>query len=159
MPYTPRLVANAFLVKAKSEGVAVSHMKVQKLVFFLHAWSLALRDAGSFVSEQPEAWPYGPVFDGLYHELKSYGSSNIDAYLTQLNPATGEMAAMVPSPSDTEFYRLLDQVWNRYGRFSALQLSALSHEKGGPWEQARNESARVIGDDLIRSYYKGKLSQ
>lgn len=157
MPYSPRLVANAFLVKAKKAGVPVSHMKVQKLVFFLHAWSLALRDAGSFVTEPPEAWPYGPVFDSLYHELKSYGSSNIDAYLKELNPATGQMAAMVPNSADTEFYRFLDQVWDRYGNFSALQLSALSHEAAGPWAQAREKHARVIDSDMIRNYYRGKL--
>ena len=159
MAYSPRLVANAFLVKAKEAGVPVSHMKLQKLVFFLHAWTLALREAGSLVDGKPEAWPYGPVFDGLYHELKSYGASNIGAYLTELNPATGQMAAMVPSRADTEFYQFLDQVWDRYGGFSALQLSALSHEAGGPWAQARANHAKLIDDEVIRDYYRGKLAQ
>lgn len=131
-------------------------MKLQKLVFFVHAWSLA-STGSSFVSERPEAWQYGPVFDSLYHELKGFGSRDIDAYLTQTNPDTGERQAMVPVFTDTAFWNLLVQVWDRYGQFSALQLSALTHESGGPWEQAHTTQSVWLQDDIVRDYYRPQI--
>ena len=35
--YSTNLVANAFLYRARQSVVQVSHMKLQKLVFFMHA--------------------------------------------------------------------------------------------------------------------------
>ncbi|MEY2890682.1 MAG: hypothetical protein RJA98_590 [Pseudomonadota bacterium] len=154
--YSPSLVANAFLYKARRSGAQVSHMKLQKLVFFMHAWSLASSEA-SYVDEQPQAWTYGPVFDSLYHELKSFGSRDIDAYLMQMSAETGERQAMIPVLTDSAFWGLLDQVWDRYSGFSALQLSALTHEAGGPWEQARQSHAGWLQDDIVRDYYRPQL--
>jgi uncharacterized phage-associated protein len=154
--YSTSLVANAFLYKARQSGVQVSHMKLQKLVFFIHAWSLASTGA-SYVDERPEAWPYGPVFGSLYHELKSFGSRDIDSYLMQMNSETGERQALIPVFSDGAFWGLLDQVWNRYGSFSALQLSALTHESGGPWEQARQTHVGWLPDEVVRDYYRPQI--
>lgn len=154
--YSPSLVANAFLFKALQSSVRVSHMKLQKLVFFIHAWSLASKGS-SYVNEQPEAWTYGPVFDTLYHELKSFGSREIDGYLMQMNPQTGERQALIPVLTDGEFWSLVDQVWARYGAFSALQLSALTHEAGGPWEQARKMGSGWLSDENIRDHYRPQI--
>jgi uncharacterized phage-associated protein len=155
--YSPSLVANAFLYKAQLTRAQVSHMKLQKLVFFVHAWSLAATGS-SYVSERPEAWTYGPVFDSLYHELKNFGSGNINTYLTQMNPESGERQAMLPVFSDNAFWELLNQVWDRYSHFSALQLSALTHEPGGPWEQARQAHVGWLADESILNYYKPMIS-
>lgn len=154
--YSPSLVANAFLYKALQSGVRVSHMKLQKLVFFIHAWSLASTSA-SYVSERPEAWTYGPVFDSLYHELKNFGSRDIDAYLMQMNSETGERQALVPVLADGAFWTLLDQVWDRYSSLSALQLSALTHEAGGPWEQSRQTGRGWLSDDIVRDHYRQQI--
>jgi uncharacterized phage-associated protein len=154
--YTPSLVANAFIQKALQTGVPVSHMKVQKLVFFVHAWSLALHGQ-SMIAEKPEAWTYGPVFDSLYHELKSYGYRNIDAYLTQMNPQTGQRQSMVPQFSDSAFWSLLQQVWDRYSKFSATQLSAMTHEAGGPWQMARQLGSGWLDDVQVQNYYRAQL--
>lgn len=154
--YGPSLVANAFLYKARQSGDRLGHMKLQKLVFFMHAWSLAIMGT-SFVEERPVAWPHGPVFESLYHELKMFGPCSIDSYLLQLNPLTGQREAQMPAFSDADFWGLLAQVWDRYSPFSALQLSALAHEKGGPWDQARNEKRAHLEDAATRSHYEAKL--
>lgn len=155
--YKPTLVANAFLYKAKQEGAPLTHMKLQKLVFFMHAWSLAL-DNHSVVSEQPEAWQYGPVFETLYHSLKGNGSAQITEYLTMLNPATGQLQALVPTLDNKRFWALLQQVWNRYGGFSAIQLSALTHEAGSPWDLARQANRPLLDDGAVAAYYRSKLT-
>ena len=154
--YNTSLVANAFLYKARQSGAQVSHMKLQKLVFFMHAWSLA-SSGESYVNETPEAWTYGPVFDSLYHELKNFGSRDIDSYLTQMNSETGERQTLVPVFTDTAFWGLLDQVWDRYSPLSALQLSALTHEAGGPWEQARRSGRGWLSNDIVRDHYRPQI--
>lgn len=155
--YSPGLVANAFLYKARQSGAQLSHMKLQKLVFFLHAWSLAL--AGhSVVSARPQAWTYGPVFDALYHELKGFGSHPVDNYLVQMNPHTGQIEAQIPVQSDANFWDLLEQVWERYSPFTAIQLSELSHEPGSPWEQARKTMKLLLDDEAVMDFYRAKLT-
>lgn len=155
--YSPSLVANAFLMKAGQSGVQITHMKLQKLVFFLHAWALALH-GGTPLAERPEAWPYGPVFDSLYHELKGFGSGPINQYLLQMDPNTGERKPMIPQYEDNVFWVLLGQVWERYKDLSAMQLSTLTHEPGGPWDIARKENHGWLKDDIVRNYYGAQLS-
>ena len=43
MPYSPAIVANAVLYRAKQRGIRISHLKLQKLIFFIHAWRLTGR--------------------------------------------------------------------------------------------------------------------
>ena len=154
--YVPALIANAFLYKARGAGARLSHMQLQKLVFFVHAWGLALRGE-SPLAERPQAWPYGPVFETLYHQLKGFGSSDIGVYLEQMNPHTGRFEALIPSQADVGLWNLLGQVWEKYGNFSAMELSALTHEPGGPWEATRNAQQLVLSDEQVQQYYRAKL--
>lgn len=111
----------------------------------------------SYVNERPEAWDYGPVFESLYHELKGFGRSDVDTYLEEMNPQTGQREPIMPARSNTEFWGLLEQVWDRYGHFSGLELSDLTHESGGPWEKARQNRNGWLEDETVRDYYREKL--
>lgn len=111
----------------------------------------------SAVIAQPQAWPYGPVFETLYHELKGFGSRPVDGYLLQMNPTSGQREPQMPLQEDAEFWGLLNQVWERYSPFTAIQLSALTHEPGGPWDKARQTLALHLSDDGVRDYYREKL--
>lgn len=154
--YPSNVVANAFLYKARQSGAQISHMKLQKLVFFAHAWSLALQGS-SVVLERPEAWTYGPVFDSLYHELKSYGSRPIDNYLVQMNPRSGQREPLMPDLGDTGFWSILNQVWEKYSPLTAIQLSAITHEPGGPWEEARKSQSGWLDSGRVRDHYRAQL--
>lgn len=155
--YAPSLIANAFLYKARQSGAQLSHMQLQKLVFFTYAWGLVLQGV-SHINERPQAWPYGPVFESLYHHLKGHGANHVTSYLEHLNANTGQFEAQIPAQTNEPLWGLLAQVWDRYGHFSALQLSALTHEAGGPWEVARQAKQVALDDAQIRAYYQGKLS-
>jgi uncharacterized phage-associated protein len=156
MPYSPALVANAVIHRAKERGRSLDHMQVQKLVFFMHAWSLALKGQ-SMLSERPEAWPYGPVFTSLYHRLKGFGARKIDVLLEEYFPPTGQLTPLIPNYADAEFWSMVDQVLSRYGHFSALQLSELTHDTGGPWERTRQAQQVTIDDQLIREHFTKQL--
>lgn len=156
MPYPPALVANAVLYRARQRCRFVSHLKLQKLVFFTHAWCLAI-DGTPAVDERPEAWEYGPVFNSLYYRLKGSGHSEITTFIETVDARTNAFATLMPSLEDAAFWRVLDQVMDRYGALTAAQLSTLSHEPGGPWEQAKHSNHAVIPDESVREFYRRLL--
>src|SRR5262245_29920187 len=77
--YSALAVANYFLDLAKAKGLALDPMKLQKMIFFAHGWSLALYDE-KLIDEPIQAWQYGPVVQSVYHEFKSFGAARIDSF-------------------------------------------------------------------------------
>lgn len=68
--YTANDIANWFLVTIDREaGETLSHLKLQKLVYYAQVWSLALFDKPLF-DEDFEAWTYGPALPSLYQRFK-----------------------------------------------------------------------------------------
>lgn len=158
MAYSPRVIANALLRTAKEHGETVSHLKLQKLVFYVHAWMLAIHDRPA-LSEPVEAWQYGPVVSSLYHELKGYGSDPISDYLKEPDHSTGKLVALVPHPNDKRIWSIIGQVWDKYGRYSAAKLSAMTHQPGSPWASARTANVLPIPDESIQAHFKERLSK
>ena len=70
-------VANQFIQLGIADGRPVDPMKLQKLVYIAEGWSLVKRHE-TFLRENVEAWPYGPVVPQLYTAFKSYRAANID---------------------------------------------------------------------------------
>ena len=98
MPYPPAIVANAVLYRARQRGLPISHLKLQKLVFFTHAWCLAI-DGSPAVDERPEAWEYGPVFNSLYHRLKGCGHEAIKAFIETVDSRSARGTTWLTMPS------------------------------------------------------------
>jgi len=76
--YNPLAVANYFIYKSIDEGVSITPMKVLKLVYIAHGWHLGIRKE-PLITEQTEAWKYGPVVESVYIAFKKYGKNDIDA--------------------------------------------------------------------------------
>ena len=165
MPYEPCGIANNVLEIAEANGAQLSPMKLQKLVYFGHAWHLGL-DHGALSSEAAEAWQWGPVFPSLYHAVKTWGSGPIIEPITQIVLKSPMVAGLprrrlrtTPRIPDTDQYALslLERIWEVYGGMTALQLSAITHERGGPWRQAYGDGtirSVVIPDESIAVFYK-----
>jgi uncharacterized phage-associated protein len=154
MPNLPAHVANAFLYRARQEGVAdIDPLKIQKLVYCLHGWHLATRDAPA-VGELFQAWPYGPVLSSLYHEFKQFGSATIANYAEEIDPNSGVSRSLMVSPNDKAFYDVFDAVWTRYKNLNGIQLSALTHADGTPWSTARQRGLPYLSNDEIRAHFQ-----
>ena len=163
MAYSAIAVANAFIEKAKMRGIKdLTPMKLQKLVFYAHSWSLVMSN-GPLVKDKVYAWPYGPVIESIYHEFKSYGSTNITNLGTEFDfdddpdsiIQAKYVAPKIP-PTDTAVQSLLDAILDAYGQESAISLSNLTHRPGSAWANVMAEhgggSARniVIPDQVIK---------
>lgn len=61
MAFLAKIVANCLLQRDFEDGRAtISPMKLQKLVYLLHGWNLAIAEEPA-IDSQFLAWPYGPV--------------------------------------------------------------------------------------------------
>ena len=96
----------------------ISAMKLQKLCFFTYGYHLAWEERPLF-PEHFEAWANGPVCRPLYamHRLQFSVPGRSAGTRTHSTRASGSRSNLV-----------LDG----YGRFSAHQLSAMTH-RAGPW--------------------------
>ena len=146
MPYKAHTIAKWFLRRARDEGEYLTQMKLQKLVYIAHGWNLGL-DGGPLIEEQVEAWQYGPVVRDLYERYLSYGSQ----------PVTEFDDEPVVAAEDAE---LLEWVWNRYKKFTAGQLSTITHQNDTPWSQSYSVTAKEkIDNSVIEGHYKKLLHQ
>lgn len=160
-PYNALAVANYFLDKAKADGIPLTPMKLQKLIYFAHGWYLALYGE-PLINEQVQAWDYGPVVSSVYHEFKKFGSGRIDQPGTDLDPESFEFITPRISNTDSRTIALLDKVWEVYGKYTGIQLSNLTHEAGSAWTETRNNpehaGLRSVGipNQLIRQDFERK---
>ena len=133
-------------------------MKMQKLVYLAHGYSLVERNQ-PLVDELFEAWKFGPVLPSLYQSCKKYGKGSITSQLED-----SEYGSIRPSgpPANPEVLKILDFVWENYGSLDAMELSEWTHEKEGPWDTVirkapiifRNQS---IDNNLIKEYFEKRM--
>ena len=121
-------------------------MKLQKLVYYSQAWSLAWDDAPLY-KEEIQAWINGPVLPVLYEAHK--GQYTVSSW------PLGDSTKLSATQKET-----IDIVLNYYGDKSSQWLSDLTHSEN-PWIEARkglapNErGANVITLDSMGWYYQG----
>ena len=146
MRYTADDIANWFLATVdRSAGDAITHLKLQKLVFYAQAWSLALLGRPLF-EEDFQAWTHGPVVPSLWQRFRDCGWEAL--------PFPDDVADFEP-----EVQELLVDVADVYGEFSALRLEELTHREA-PWLLARGgipielRSTAVIPKEHMRDFYR-----
>ena len=125
-------VAKRFMSLANAEGVAVSHMKLQKLVFFAQLAALKDFNGTPIHSNRTYAWDYGPVVHELYTAIRRFGANPI-----QMHDESGEdVFASAVDIDDADALAIIDSVWNHFKHWTAFQLSSLTHWKNSPWAVA-----------------------
>jgi len=115
-----------FLAAAENEPQFLTHMQLQKLMYYVQGWSLALRGRPMF-DGRIEAWAHGPVVRGLYPVFSRFGKEPI------LPTAVSSPRNL--SEHDKEFSR---SVWDVYKVFSVPQLRNMTHDDT-IWKQARGD--------------------
>lgn len=131
------------------EPMYLTPMQLQKLLYYAQGWTLAERDDPLF-KDRIEAWTHGPVIPDVYAEYKSWGGKPIVEDVNSLDDLTEEEKELVQA------------VWNRYKRHSAIALSDMTHGEE-PWLKAREGlaptvlSSRPIDLDLMRRSFRERL--
>ncbi|MEM8849219.1 MAG: type II toxin-antitoxin system antitoxin SocA domain-containing protein [Pseudomonadota bacterium] len=140
-------IADDILKLAKRRGLSLTPMQLMKLAYISYGWHLAMRGERLF-EDRVEAWKYGPVIPALYHATKHFGREKI-----------GPGFISDGSLSHPEHESFLDGVVERYGSFSGIALSNLTHMPGTPWSQVFKPGVLgiVIPDELIAQHYRNGL--
>ena len=156
--YKARHVANSLLLRAREKNIPdMSPLKVQKLLYFLNGWFL-VKTNEPLIGDRFQAWAYGPVVESLYHDLKTWGSEAVTGFISEFDPESRTEKSFKVGSNDVTFWTLLDQVLEKYGRFSALELSTLSHEEGSPWSHAKKLDQQYIDDSVLRNHFSNLVS-
>lgn len=142
-------IAQKILEKSYARNIPdMTTMKLLKLVYISHGWMLGLYDR-ALVSEDVEAWQYGPVIPELYREIKIYKDRPVE-HLDSRSDASLDGAEN----------SIIDQVLTGYGQLSGFKLSNITHAKGTPWHTVWHDCQYdVIPHNLIKQYYKGLASR
>ena len=141
---TCKNVAEYFLSRVQEDvGDTISHLKLQKLVYYAQGFTLAITGEPLF-DETIKAWEHGPVTPSLYYEYKEFGGGAIP-------PCAQGSANGCFSPGQLE---ILDAVHEMYGQFSAWKLRNLTHEEE-PWIEAYPDG--IISRDSMKDYFKTLL--
>jgi uncharacterized phage-associated protein len=128
-----------FLVRLgafEEESDYLTNGRLQKLLYYAQAWSLAMRDKPLF-DDRIEAWPSGPVvpsvfdrFDGLWKRA--------------ILPDDVEVERDIElEPEDVDF---VASVWQSYKGFSPSALREMTREED-PWLKARGNLSPIEGGD------------
>jgi len=161
LPYRAKTIALFFLELGDKEGIDISPMKMQKLIYFAHGWCLAI-NGSPLIEESIEAWRYGPVISNIYYWLRQFGSQPIQ--LVDLDVEPQDFARLKLLRQDGETVQLLHKVWDVYKGYDAIELSTMTHLPESPWEEARDkvppEKFNVtIDDKQIRQYFIEQFSK
>lgn len=164
MPYDVRAIANEFINRAERDGYSLTNMQLQKLSYIAHGWGLALFDR-PLIEDVPQAWRYGPVYPELYQALRRYGPDNVSELIRERDNdvrafVTGtpeERGEILHAPLTREEQDVLEATWHNYRKYSAFQLSEMTHRPNTPWSEIYNNGLgerAPIPNNIIQNHYK-----
>src|SRR3954471_5859372 len=124
MAYQAPVIAKWFIHRAHADGEYLTQMKLQKLVYIAHGWRLGVYGK-RLITDEVEAWKWGPVIRSLYREYADFGSQPITGLLRSAKPLVSKSAESI-----------MEKVWEVYRRYTASELSLLTRQPDTPWSNA-----------------------
>lgn len=147
MAFASTAVARKILEIANEQERSLTPLELMKLTYLSHGWHLAFLGE-PLISENVQAWQYGPVYPDLYHATKRYRASPVEDV-----PANG-LELFGRQEVDGQAEKLLRSVFDAYKKFNGVQLSALTHEPGTPWDEAWKKARNaIIPDEVIKRHF------
>lgn len=148
MVHDPKVAANELINRGVTEGQPLTHIEVQKLLYFWHGWMLGIHG-------QPlhhgvwQAWRYGPVLPEVYFNLNHYRGQPI--------------TSPIRTPSElftSEESNIMNVVYG-YRSLGTFTLVGIAHSRGGPWDRVWHGQgdSGLIDNETIRSYFADLLGR
>lgn len=154
-PYDPRSVANHILNLAWDYGIEVTHLSLQKILYFLHEQHLREFTSplckGYFI-----AWKHGPVHPEIWNSFKAVGRNTIRHHAYALDINSG-MPVKAPEIENKDVRLFIAMSGLPLLKIPAHRLVGLSHLRNGPWDKVtrgsggQREYGARISDELMLS--------
>lgn len=138
----------------------MSHLKLQKLVYYCQAYHLAYFDS-PLINDDFEAWVHGPVSRKLYDSLRNKSVLYADIAYSPID-GTDEDFEFDKLTSDQK--NLITEVLDTLSKWTAIELERATHREK-PWIEARGElsvaekCSNTISRETMRTYYKQELTR
>lgn len=137
MPYDVHDVARWILYKATAQGIALTHMQLQKVLYYCQGEYLGATGEPLFFAAI-EAWTHGPVVPEVYQEYKRNGKSRLP---------TPEGAA---PPQEIE--KFIEHVVRKEAHKTASVLRQQTHREP-PFLEAEEEGLSEISIESMKEYF------
>ncbi len=146
-------VADYFLAKNDpAEGDRITHLRLQKLVYFAQGFALAILCRPLF-EELIYAWEHGPVCLALYNKYKRFGREPLDVIPGGKREAAQKLKA-ARRPFNPEEIEVMDEVFSVYGRYTAAGLRQISHATD-PWLNAPQKG--IISHEAMKKFFTTQI--
>lgn len=143
--YSSKVIANEFIRLAEKDG-GITHMQIQKLIYFAHAIRLVVYDK-PLIKRKFYAFPYGPVDIDVYEALRLSGDKKfkIENSIKKINKK---------ETIDGETLELLEVVYNTFWDEIGWEFSEFSFEDA-PWRKSyRIGQSNIIQNKDIKNFYR-----
>lgn len=145
--------AYRMLQQAEEIGYSLSNLQLQKLVYIAHGYYLGVKGK-PLISDEIQAWKYGPVIPEVYHSFKDNGRGKI--------PLQGVDALEFDPQFTEEEDSCIKAVLGMYGSDSGEELISITHQDGTPWDiswsKSKGSPFTTIPDEVIKNYYRGVVT-
>lgn len=136
----------------------MSHLKLQKLVYYCDAYSLAYFGK-PLIADDFEAWVHGPVCRRLYDSLKDKSKLYSDVAYTFDGIDVDKEFSTLTSDQQSLIINILSQL----SSWSSFELEASTHQED-PWKNARKGYSEadkcnvIIKKDDMKEYYHKEIT-
>lgn len=133
MSYDVKEVARYIITYFSKIRMPVTHLKLQKLLYF--AWVDFYKERKRYLfEEEMSAWRLGPVSLSVYAEYCAYGAMPIDREYKETQISLIDQ-------------QTIDKTLERLKVFSPYDLVELTHKKNTPWSKVYDEG-RGLRDSI-----------
>lgn len=150
---TASKITEYLIYKGVKGGDFVTNKRIQKLLYYIQAWHLAINKEPIF-EDKIEAWIHGPAIRSVYEEYKSYVANPIDKISNE----------NIMSELEKDVIEFVDRIVAAYSKYDTATLEYMTHAED-PWQKARkglelNESSNnEITQESMRDYYTARLAK
>jgi uncharacterized phage-associated protein len=159
-------VANWLITKNLDDRSNLTHLKLQKLLYF--AQGLHLAYSGSPLFDDPiEAWRHGPVVRSIYNALG--GQEKYDEITEPIKGVVvkdGMCTWGTPEIQSVTTAEFMESFWPVYSKATPWGLVKTSHAKGGPWDQIMSSAEGealynnpTIPVEIIKNYFEKQIKK
>jgi uncharacterized phage-associated protein len=164
-PYPVVAIVDWFIRRNQSDQMSLTHLKIQKLLYFAQGHHLARFDEPLF-DENFQAWRYGPVVVSVYHQLKDSGDNEIKTPLQDqtLKSVVSHAAPLAIDEDDWRTIEFLESFWPIYAPLKPWGLVSLANRDNGPWRKIAEAvsswktESRVVPTELLRQHFSSHVA-
>lgn len=131
----------------------MSNLKLQKMIYLVYANYLE-KTGRKLFQENIIAYKYGPVIPDVYKYYKTNGKNIIvpdDELINQEVELPIVLARFLQSSDEKNIIHSVQDVFEKYGHYSASDLVSLTHRDGSPWSNTNIND--IISDGDILKYH------